>query len=117
MQYFDFIIKEWRFLFFGISLNFFSSTGQTFFISIFGSEFKNDFGLSDGDFGFLFMVATLLSALSLIWFGRLIDRVDLRLYTSFVCIGSIIASLSTSIATSAIMLCFSFYLLRLMGQG
>ncbi|MFL2782644.1 MAG: MFS transporter [Rhodospirillales bacterium] len=117
MQYFDFIIKEWRFLFFGISLNFFSSTGQTFFISIFGAEFKNDFGLSDGDFGFLFMVATLLSALSLIWFGRLIDRVDLRLYTSFVCIGSIIASLSTSIATSAIMLCFSFYLLRLMGQG
>ena len=117
MQYFDFIIKEWRFLFFGIALNFFSSTGQTFFISIFGAEFKKDFGLSDGDFGFLFMIATLLSALSLIWFGRLIDRIDLRIYTLFICLGSIFASLSVSLATSTIMLCFSFYLLRLMGQG
>ena len=73
MNYFDFIKKNWRFLCFGIVFNFFSSTGQTFYISIFGGEFRRDFNLSEGDFGFIYMIATLFSAGSLIWLGRLID--------------------------------------------
>ena len=90
MNYFDFIKKNWRFLGFGVSLNFFSSTGQTFYISIFGGEFRRDFNLSEGDFGFIYMIATLFSAFSLIWLGRLIDFMDLRFYTLLICIGSII---------------------------
>jgi len=95
MHYFNFIKENWRFLGFGISLNFFSSTGQTFFISIFGGEFRREFNLSEGDFGFIYMIATLLSAGSLIWLGRLIDRMDLRVYTLLICLGSILASFST----------------------
>ena len=111
MNYFDFIKKNWRFLGFGVSLNFFSSTGQTFYISIFGGEFRRDFGLSDGDFGFIYMIATLLSAVSLIWLGRLIDSMDLRYYTLLICLGSITASFLTSIADSTVMLVIAFYLL------
>ena len=117
MNYFDFIKKNWRFLGFGVFLNFFSSTGQTFYISIFGGEFRRDFDLSDGDFGFIYMIATLLSAFSLIWLGRLIDCIDLRCYTLLICLGSITASFLTSIADSTVMLVIAFYLLRLMGQG
>ena len=117
MHYFNFIKENWRFLGFGISLNFFSSTGQTFFISIFGGEFRREFNLSEGDFGFIYMIATLLSAGSLIWLGRLIDRMDLRVYTLLICLGSILASFSTSVVSSAFMLTIAFYLLRLMGQG
>ena len=97
MNYSNFLRRNWRFLSFGISLNFFSSTGQTFFISIFGGEFRRDFNLSEGEFGFIYMIATLLSAGSLIWIGRLIDRMDLRIYTLLVCLGSILASFLTSI--------------------
>lgn len=117
MNYFDFITKNWRFLCFGIVLNFFSSTGQTFYISIFGGEFRRDFNLSEGDFGFIYMIATLFSAGSLIWLGRLIDQMDLRFYTLLICLGSILACFLTSSVTSAFMLTLAFYLLRLMGQG
>ncbi|HIF59300.1 MAG TPA: MFS transporter [Rhodospirillales bacterium] len=117
MNYFDFIKKNWRFLCFGIVLNFFSSTGQTFYISIFGGEFRRDFNLSEGDFGFIYMIATLFSAGSLIWLGRLIDQMDLRFYTLLICLGSILACFLTSSVTSAFMLTLAFYLLRLMGQG
>jgi len=117
MNYFDFIKKNWRFLCFGIVLNFFSSTGQTFYISIFGGEFRRDFNLSEGDFGFIYMIATLFSAGSLIWLGRLIDQMDLRFYTLLICLGSILACFFTSSVTSAFTLTLAFYLLRLMGQG
>ncbi len=117
MNYFDFIKKNWRFLCFGIVLNFFSSTGQTFYISIFGGEFRRDFNLSEGDFGFIYMIATLFSAGSLIWLGRLIDQMDLRFYTLLICLGSILACFLTSSVTSAFMLTLAFYFLRLMGQG
>ena len=117
MNYFNFIRENWRFLCFGIVLNFFSSTGQTFYISIFGGEFRRDFNLSEGDFGFIYMIATLFSAGSLIWLGRLIDRMDLRFYALLICLGSTLACFFTSTVTSAFMLALAFYLLRLMGQG
>ncbi|MDC0196091.1 hypothetical protein OAJ93_00645 [Gammaproteobacteria bacterium] len=85
MRYLNFLIKNWRFLTFGIAANFFASTGQTFYISIFGGEFRREFNLSNGEFGFIYMIATIASAISLIWLGRLIDRVDLRLYTTLTC--------------------------------
>ena len=117
MSYFNFIKKNWRFLCFGIILNFYSSTGQTFFISIFGAEFRREFDLSDGDLGFIYMIATLLSAGSLIWLGRLIDRMDLRLYTLLICLGSVLSCFVIASVNSAFMLAVAFYLLRLMGQG
>ena len=117
MNYFNFIIQNWRFLVFGIVLNLFSSAGQTYFISVFGGEFRRDFSLSDGEFGFIYMVATVTSAASLIWLGRFIDRIDLRIYAALVCAGIVAAILFTSIVETAFMLGVAFYFLRLMGQG
>ena len=117
MNYFNFIIRNWRFLVFGIVLNLFASAGQTYFISVFGGEFRREFSLSDGEFGFIYMVATVTSAASLIWLGRYIDRIDLRIYAALVCVGIIAAVLFTSIVETAFMLGVAFYFLRLMGQG
>ena len=97
MNYFNFIIRNWRFLVFGIVLNLFSSAGQTYFISIFGGEFRRDFSLSDGEFGFIYMVATVTSAASLIWLGRFIDRIDLRIYAALVCLGVVAAVVFTAV--------------------
>jgi len=117
VHYFNFIIRNWRFLSFGIILNLFASVGQTYYISIFGGEFRRAFSLSDGDFGFVYMVATVSSAASLIWLGRFIDKIDLRIYTTLVCVGIIAASFFTSIVETVFMLGIAFYFLRLLGQG
>lgn len=117
VSYFNFIIRNWRFLAFGVVLNLFSSAGQTYFISVFGGEFRRDFSLRDGEFGFIYMVATIASAASLIWLGRFIDRIDLRVYAALVCVGIIASVLFTSIIETAFMLGIAFYFLRLMGQG
>ena len=47
----------------GVLLIFSSSIGQTFFISLFSGEIRNEFNLSHGIFGTFYSVATLTSAI------------------------------------------------------
>ena len=106
-----------RFLAFGLLLVFCSSFGQTFFVSLFGADLRASFNLSNGDLGALYSLGTLASAATLIWLGRLIDRVDLRLYSTLVCAGLAAASLLLAAAPSALVLGLAFFALRLFGQG
>ena len=43
----------------GFLLTFFSSFGQTFFIGLSGEELRAKFDLTDGEFGGLYMIATI----------------------------------------------------------
>ena len=117
MNYINFLSNNWRFLAFGIAANFFASSGQTYFISIFGNEFRQEFSLTNSELGLLYMLATISSALSLIWIGRLIDKIDLRVYTLFVTIAMIAAIFFTSSVINMLSLGLAFYFLRLLGQG
>ena len=47
----------------GVLLIFCSSIGQTYFISLFSGEIRNEFNLSHGIFGTFYSVATLTSAI------------------------------------------------------
>ena len=58
----------------GFLLCFFSSFGQTFFIALSGGEIRAEYGLSNGEWGSLYMLATLASAVTLTQFGRIIGR-------------------------------------------
>ena len=58
----------------GLLLTFFSSFGQTFFIGLSGEELRAKFGLSDGEFGGIYMIATIGSALTLPILGRVLDH-------------------------------------------
>ncbi|NTF32664.1 MFS transporter [Rhizobium skierniewicense] len=101
----------------GFAVLFASSFGQTFFISLSGGEIRRDFGLSDGDFGLLYMGVTLASALSLVWLGKLADRWSFRqiigLAVPVLALGALCLAHAFSIAT----LIGGLYLLRLFGQG
>ena len=57
----------------GFLLTFFSSFGQTFFIGLSGEELRAKFDLTDGEFGQIYMVATIASALTLPFLGRTLD--------------------------------------------
>lgn len=117
MKYLQFLAAHRRFLGFGFVLAFFSSFGQTFFISLFGDEIRGTFDLSHGDFGLVYSLATLASGLTIIWLGRKLDTVDLRRFSTVLCAGLVVACFAMGIAPGVAVLVVAIYLLRLTGQG
>ncbi|MAE04712.1 MAG: hypothetical protein CMH76_00090 [Nitrospinae bacterium] len=117
LNYLGFVIGNFRFLAFGFLLSFFSGFGQTYVISVFNPDIRAQFGLSHGEFGMVFAIATVGSALCLIWFGRMIDRADLRSYTLAVLGGLACACLFMAAVPTTFFLLFALFALRLTGQG
>jgi MFS family permease len=117
MKYLSFIIDNRHFLGFGFIVSFFFSFGTTPLIALFSSEIRAEFGLSHGDYGVLYSLANMVAAAGIIWFGRMIDTTDLRLYSALVC-GLLIAScLLISWAPSVPFLFAALVGLRLAGPG
>lgn len=112
-----FVREHFRFLAFGFLLTFVCNFGQTFFIGFYNDPIRAMFNLSNGDFGALYGLATLCSAGTLIWVGRLIDTVDLRYYTVTTIIFMVFACLLMSVDGGIGLIGISLFLLRLTGQG
>ena len=108
---------EWRFLLFGFLMSFWSSLGQTFFISLFSSEIRADLGLSHGGFGSYYALATTASALTLFWLGKLADTISVPHLSVMTLGGVCLAALHFSFVNSVLMLTIGIYFLRLSGQG
>ena len=101
----------------GFVLTLFSSFGQTFFIGLSGEELRTKFSLSDGQFGLIYMVATLASALTLPWLGRVLDIMPGWKVARFVMPALAGACLLIAFSPTVLVLVFAIYLLRLFGQG
>jgi sugar phosphate permease len=104
-------------LLFGFVLMFFSSPGQTYFIALFGGEIRQDLNLSHGEFGAVYSIATLCSAVTLLWTGTLIDRLPLRKISVVVVCTLAFACLLMSFSRGIVSLFIAVYLLRHFGQG
>ncbi len=91
-----FISANRRFLAFGVLMTLFASFGQTYYIAMFSAEIRGVFDLSHGDFGEIYAYATLASGTTLIWLGRKIDHIVLRIYSVAVCAGLVAACLMLS---------------------
>ncbi|MDC3091741.1 MFS transporter [Rickettsiales bacterium] len=101
----------------GVLLIFSSSIGQTFFISLFSGEIRNDFNLSHGMFGIFYSVATLMSALFFFWLGKLTDKFNLILL-GIITLGILSGfSFLISSAETFLILFLSLLGLRLFGQS
>ncbi len=98
-------------------LTFFSSLGQTYFISASVAEWQALFDMSHGEFGRLYMFATLASALCLPFLGRLLDIFAAHHVLAFVIPSLAFAALLAGFASSIPMLFAAIFLLRLLGQG
>ena len=114
---FNFIYKNLNLLFFGFLIAFASGFGQTFFISLFSQDFRDTFELTNTEFGSLYSIATVLSAITIIWAGKLIDTVSLRKYTLAIILGLAITCLMASFVFNVFFLFLVIYFLRLFGQG
>jgi len=117
VSYLPFVRANARFLAFGFLTAAFSSFGQTFFIGLFGAEIRDAFSLGHGGFGTIYSLGTVASAATMLWVGRLVDRFDLRAFTSIACAGLVGACLVMGAASSLLVLGVAIYLLRLTGQG
>ena len=113
----EFILTEWRFLLFGLLMAFWSSLGQTFFISLFSGQIRAALDLSHGDFGTYYALATTASAISLIWLGKLADMMRLEKLAIFILGSLCVAAMLFSQISSLWMLVGGLYLLRMFGQG
>ncbi|WP_210431119.1 MFS transporter [Iodidimonas gelatinilytica] len=119
MTYLQFIYRHPKRLGLGFGLTLFGSFGQTYFISLFGKEFRMAFDLSVAGFGTVYSLATLLSGFSVLYFGALIDRFSLPVYLTGVISAFALATLGLGLLPlrSVIFLFVVIYLLRLCGQG
>lgn len=113
----NFLKYNFRWIAGGFALTYFSSFGQTYFISASIAEWQAAFDLSHGEFGRLYMFATLASAASLPFLGRLVDHVAAHRMIAFVVPVLAAAALLAGFATSVAVLALAIYLLRLFGQG
>ena len=86
-QLFRFMFHHASHLTFGAMLMAMSSFGQTYFVSLYGQDFREAFGLTDGGLGGLYAIGTVMSAITLTWAGRLIDYTTTRRFTLAVTIG------------------------------
>ena len=114
---FELFRQEWPFLLYGLLMSFWSSLGQTFFISLFSQNIRISLDLTHGEFGSYYAFATTASALTLFWLGKLADTISVPRLSLMTLGGVCLAALHFSFVSSVISLILGFYLLRLSGQG
>lgn len=112
-----FLAENRRWLATGLLLAFGSSFGQTYFISLFAGEIRAEYGLTDGDWGLLYTLATLASAALLLGRGSLADTMPLSRLTPLVAGAFAGAALLMALGPSVWMLGIAVFLLRFCGQG
>ena len=113
----SFLRDNARWILGGFVLTFFSSFGQTFFIGLSGEELRAKFDLTDGQFGGVYMIATIGSALTLPFLGRILDHMPGWKVARFIIPALAGACLLIAFAPTMMVLIVALYMLRLFGQG
>ena len=106
-----------KIIIFGFIFTFFSSFGQSFFLGLFNSPIRNELGITHGQFGNIYAMATIISSVLLIWVGKKIDEYQIFYYSFFVVILLFLSSLFFSFINSIFLLAIGIFLMRFSGQG
>lgn len=101
----------------GWVLTFFSSFGQTFLISLFIPELIQTFNLSEGMFGNIFAVCTVLASILMLTVGHTIDHYPIKRVIGITLLGLASSMLLFGGAFNVIILFIAITGLRLGGQG
>ncbi|QKV17666.1 MFS transporter [Oricola thermophila] len=117
MTFVRFMVENARWLAGGFLLTLFSAFGQTYFISLSAGDIRSEYGLSHGEFGMIYMTATLASAVSLTWVGRLVDRFSPFQVTLIIVPLLAAGSVAMAFSRHVLALVLVIYVLRLFGQG
>ncbi len=116
-SYWRFFRREPALLTYGLSFAFFSSFGQTFFVSLFVPSFLAELSLSGARFGSVYSAATLVSALLLPWAGAWLDRARLNRFSMAVVALLAISAFLLAISWNLAVFFLALVGIRLSGQG
>ncbi|MCP4319403.1 MAG: MFS transporter [Hyphomicrobiales bacterium] len=117
MSFFVFLRENVRWLAGGFLLTFFGSFGQTFYISLSSGSIRAEYGLTHGEFGTLYMLATLASAVTLSQVGKIVDVMSVsRVAVIIIPLLALFAG-SMAYVDSLPLLLVTIFGLRLFGQG
>ena len=106
-----------KIIIFGFIFTFFSSFGQSFFLGLFNAPIRNELGITHGQFGNIYAMATIFSSVLLIWVGKKIDEYQIFYYSFFVIILLFLSSLFFSFINNIFLLAIGIFLMRFSGQG
>ncbi|GHC81887.1 MFS transporter [Nocardiopsis terrae] len=115
--YLSFLRADRRWLLGCFALFLFCSFGHTFFVSLFSADIRESLGLSHGQFGSLFTVATLAGALALAQLGKVVDRHPAGRVVPALMLMLAAGAVALALATNVWVLLLALFLLRLFGQG
>lgn len=114
---FDFYRKNARWLGVGLTLTLVSSFGQTYFISIFADSIMAEYGLTDGAWGLIYTIATLSSAATLLFAGRLADQIAVGRLAAMILIAFSAVAVGMALNENVYVLVLLIFGLRFCGQG
>jgi MFS family permease len=117
LEFLHFVRENMRWLAGGFLLTYFSSFGQTFFISLSAGNIRSEYGLSHGEWGSLYMLATLSSALCLPWVGASVDRYAIWKVAAVTLAMLAFACSAMALSHNIVLLIVVIFILRLFGQG
>lgn len=117
MDYLNFFRANSKILLFAVILTLYSGFGQTFILSLYIPEIIADFQINQSLYSRIFAGATLLSGITIIFAGKIIDRISLKKFTILVITGIILANLVAGLSRNLIVLFLAIFLLRFFGQG
>lgn len=117
MPFLTFLRDNARWIAAAFVLTFFSTVGQTSFIGGSAGHIRSEYGLGNGEWGLVYMVGTLASALTLPYLGAIVDRLTVRKVLRIVAPGLAVAAALMALSPHVVGLVFAIYLLRLFGQG
>lgn len=113
-----FIRENTQWLAAGFLLTSSTAFGQTWFISLFAGYIRADYGLTDGDWGSLYTLATLSAAALMFWRGSVADTVPLSRLAPITALVFAAACLAMSLSSGSVwLLGITLFLLRFCGQG
>ena len=112
-----FLWQNARWLVAAFTLTFFSTLGQTSFIGGSAGHIRTEYGLSNGEWGLVYMVGTLASALTLPYLGTIVDRMSLRKVVVIIAPMLALAAIAMAVSTHIAGLVLAIFLLRLFGQS
>ena len=117
MPFLTFLRDNARWIAAAFVLTFFSTVGQTSFIGGSAGHIRSEYGLGNGEWGLIYMVGTLASALTLPYLGAIVDRLTVRKVLRIVAPGLAVAAALMALSPHVVGLVFAIFLLRLFGQG
>ena len=117
MRYLSFVTDNGRLLSYGLVLACFSGFGHPYFIGLFNADIRATFGLSHGEFGLVYSLATLGNGIAIMWIGGKQDDTDLRLFSALICAAQVAGCFVLALAPSVVLLFVALLLLRATSTG